>query len=259
VKVLVAVKQVAILAEEFELDGADTVPPGALRRRLNELDAHSLEAALTLNEDESGEVVAATVGDEQAEDALRSCLAMGADRALRIWGEELARADALTVAAALATLARVEQPDLILCGAQSSDAADAATGVALAGLLDLPRVAVVTAIERDGDRLVVQRELDGGALEVLRVGTPAVLTVQTGINDPRHATLRAIKQARSKPVTVLAPSELALDAADLEAATGSRRVRLLAPADGASATLLHGAPEQIAAQIAEIVREAVRA
>jgi electron transfer flavoprotein beta subunit len=259
VKILVAVKQVAALAEEFALDGADAVPPDALRRRLNELDAHSVEAALILNEGESGEVVAATVGDAQTEEALRSCLAMGAGRAVRVWGEQLLGADTLTVAAALTALARVEQPDLILCGAQSSDAADAATGVALAGLLDLPRVAVVTAIERDGERLVVQRELDGGALEVLRLATPAVLTVQTGINDPRHATLRAIKQARAKPVTVLAPSELALDAADLEAAAGSRRMRLLAPAEGASATLLHGAPEQIAAQIVEIVREAVRA
>jgi electron transfer flavoprotein beta subunit len=259
VKILVAVKQVALLADEFELDGADTVPPDALRRRLNELDAHAVEAALTLNEGEPGEVVAATVGDQHAEDALRSCLAMGADRALRVWGEELAGADTLAVAAALAALARVEQPDLILCGAQSSDSADAATGVALAGLLDLPRVAVVTAIERDGDRLVVQRELDGGALEVLRLGTPAVLTVQMGINEPRHATLRAIKQARSKPVTVLAPSELALDAADLEAAAGSRTVRLLESAEGTGATLLRGAPERIAAQIVEIVREAVRA
>jgi electron transfer flavoprotein beta subunit len=259
VKILVAVKQVAVLAEEFALDGADTVPPDAVRRRLNELDANSVEAALTLNEGEPGEVVAVTVGDQHAEDALRSCLAMGADRAVRVWGEQLVGADTLAVAAALAALARVEQPDLILCGAQSSDSADAATGVALAGLLDLPRVAVVTAIERDGDRLVVQRELDGGALEVLRVGTPAVLTVQSGINDPRHATLRAIKQARSKPVSVLAPSELALDAADLEVAAGSRRLRLFAPAEIAGATLLEGAPDRVAAQIAEIVREAVSA
>jgi electron transfer flavoprotein beta subunit len=259
VKILVAVKQVAVLAEEFALDDAGTVPPDALRLRLNELDAHSVEAALILNEGGSGEVVAATVGDRQAEQALRSCLAMGADRALRVWGKELDGLDTIAVAAALAALARVEQPDLILCGAQSSDAANAATGVALAGLLDLPRVAVVTAIERDGDRLVVQRELDGGALEVLRVGTPAVLTVQTSINEPRQATLRAIKQARSEPVSVLAPSELALNSAGVEAAAGARRVRLLAPDAGTSATLLQGAPDRIAAQIAEIVREAVRA
>jgi electron transfer flavoprotein beta subunit len=259
VKILVAVKQVTVLAEDFALDGDDAVAPDALRRRRNELDAHSLEAALILNEGEAGEVVAATVGDEDAQDALRSCLAMGADRALRVWGEELAGADALTVAVALAAVARVEQPDLILCGAQSSDAADAATGVALAGLLDLPRVAVVTAIERDGDRLVVQRELDGGAVELLRIATPAVLTVQSGINVPRHATLRAIKQARSTPVSVLAPGELALDRADIEAAAGSRRVRLFAPAEATGATLLQGAPDRIAAQIAEIVREAVSA
>ena len=94
---------------------------------------------------------------------------------------------------------------------------------------------------------------------MLQVATPAVLTVASGINDPRHATLRAIKQARAKPVRVLAPSELALDPADLETAAGSRRVRLLAPGEGSGATLLQGAPDRIAAQIAEIVRAAVRA
>jgi electron transfer flavoprotein beta subunit len=256
VRILVAVKQVAILAEELELDGDGAVARDELQWRLNEWDAFSVQAALALNEGEQGEVLVATVGAEHAEEGLRACLAMGADRALRVWGDELADADSLAVAATLAALARSERPDLILCGAQSSDAGDAATGVALAGLLDL---AHVVAIERDGDRLTVQREVQGGAIEVLRVRTPALLTVQTGINDPRQPTLREIKRARGEPIDVLSPVELGLQAGDLAAAAGARIVRLLEPPKGGGARALDGPPDRIAAQIAEIVQAALSA
>lgn len=258
-KILVPVKQVAVLDEDFALDAAGAVPDDALDWALNEWDAFSLEAALQLNEGEDGEVLAVTVGDERAEEGLLACLAKGADRAIRVWDESLRGADALAVANLLATLARAEAPELILCGVQSSDAVNSATGVALAGLLDLAHVAVVNAIERDGERLTVQRELEGGVVEVLRLATPALLTVQTGINEPRYATLRAIKQARAKPLDVLTPSELGLDLEDLADAAGSRTVRLLEPEDGASASLLEGQPDQIAARIAEIVKEAMSA
>ncbi len=258
-KILVPVKQVAILDEDFALDAAGAVPDDALDWALNEWDAFSLEAALQLNEAEDGEVLAVTVGDERTEEGLLACLAKGADRAIRVWDESLRGADALVVANVLAALARAEAPELILCGVQSSDAVNSATGVALAGLLDFAHVAVVTEIERDGERLTVQRELEGGVVEVLRLSTPALLTVQTGINEPRYATLRAIKQARAKPLDVLGLGELGLDAADLADASGSRTVRLLAPAQGAGASLLEGQPDQIAARIAEIVKEAMSA
>jgi len=205
VKILVAVKQVARLEDDFELNGSAAIDPAALDWQLNEWDTFSLEAALQLLENGAGgEVVAVTVGDERSEDGLLACLAKGADRAVRVWEEALAGADPLAVASVLAAVAAREQPDLILCGVQSSDAAAAATGVAVAGLLDLTRVAVVNAIERDGERLRVQRELDGGDVEVLSLSMPALLTVQTGINEPRYATLRAIKQARAKPLEMLA-------------------------------------------------------
>lgn len=258
-KILVPVKQVAILDEEVELDGGAGVPADALDWQLNEWDAFSLEAALALNEGEDGEVLVASVGDEQAEEGLLACLAKGADRAVRVWDDSLAAADALAVAELLAALARRESPDLILCGVQSSDAVASATGVALAGLLDLPHVAVVTSIERDGERLLVQRELEGGTVELLRLSTPALLTVQTGINEPRYATLRAIKQARAKPLDVLEPGDLGVGAEQLRDAAGSRTVRLLAPDAGAGASLLEGDAEQIAARIAEIVKEAMSA
>jgi electron transfer flavoprotein beta subunit len=268
VKLLVPVKQVARLAEDAVLDDAGRLVPESLEWQLNEWDAFAVEAALALVEAEgpgageaagagegAGEVVVATVGGEHAEAGLRSYLAMGADRAVRIWDSALHDADALAVASVLAALATREQPDLILCGAQSSDAANAATGIAVAGLLELPHVAVVNAIERDGARLIVQRELDGGAVEVLGLSLPALLSVQTGINEPRHATLRAIKQAREKPLARLGLDELGLDADTLRAGAGARIVRLVVPERDAHARMIEGSAEEIAARIAAIVSE----
>jgi electron transfer flavoprotein beta subunit len=258
VKVLVAVKYAARLEGEPRFDGA-AVAADALEHELNEWDAFSLEAAQQLVEEGEGEVVVATVGDEEAEEGLMACLAKGADRAVRVWDPALAGADALAIATVLAALAKREQPDLILTGVQSSDAANAATGVALAGLLDLPRVAVVGGIERDGEHLLVRRELEGGASEMLRLALPALLTVQTGINEPRYATLRAIKQARSKPLEALELGELGLDGEAALAAAGSRTVGLGVPERGDGASMLDGSPGAIAERIAELVREGVRA
>ncbi|MBS1862200.1 MAG: electron transfer flavoprotein subunit beta/FixA family protein [Actinobacteria bacterium] len=252
-KVLVPVKSVAQIDGEPLLDGAAEVSPDLLEWRLNEWDEFALEAALRLVEGDGGEVVVVTVGQEEAEEGLLACLAKGADRAVRIWDPALAGADPLAVAGLLARLATEEQPDLILGGVQSSDSGNAATAVALAGLLDLPRVAVVAGIELDGDQLTVERELDGGAIEVLRLRTPALLTVQTGINEPRYATLRAIKQAKAKPLATLGPAELGTDAAAALALAGSRTVALAMPERGEGATMIDGPPSAIAGRIAEIV------
>src|SRR5271166_6256192 len=163
-KVVVPVKSVALLDDEFELlgDGAG-VDPDSLEWDLNEWDSFSIEAAVQIREVRGeGEVVAVTVGDEEAEDGLLSALAKGADRGIRIWDEALADADALAVARVLASAVEPESPDLVLCGVQSSDAVNSATGVALAGYLGLPHVAVVKKLELDGDRATVERELEGG-------------------------------------------------------------------------------------------------
>jgi electron transfer flavoprotein beta subunit len=259
-KILVGVKVVASLDEDFELGEDDaTVRADALEWQLNEWDSFSLEAAQQLNEGEDGEVVVVTIGDEQVEQSLRSCLAKGADRAIRVWDESLRDADALAIASVLAAVVRTEQPQLILCGVQSSDAVESATGVALAGLLELPRVAVVTGIERAGERLTVQRELEGGTIELLDVSLPCLLTVQTGINEPRYASLRAIKQSSAKPLDVSSLQDVGLDASAVAAHAGSRTVRLRAPARTAGATMIEGATPEIAARIAEIVRGAMSA
>lgn len=249
-KTVVCVKQVAVLGDEVEFtDDERDVDPDYLERSLNEWDVSAVEEALRIKESlGEGEVVVVTVGDEESEEALRRCLAMGADRAIRVAAEGIDDADPLTVARGLAAVARREEPDLVLSGVQSSDSVQAATGVMLAELLDLARVAVVTKISCDfGSRKAeVYRELEGGLLDVVEVDLPALLTIQTGINEPRYANLRAIKQANLKEI-----EEVELE----RTGPGAYRVvRMFVPERGAGAELLGDDAGEVAARIADLVK-----
>jgi electron transfer flavoprotein beta subunit len=247
-KIVVAVKQVATPDEDFDLSGdGRSIEEDALEWDLNEWDTFAMEAALELRDDAGeGEVVAVTVGNDEAREGLLTVLAMGADRAVHLRSDELL--DPLAIARLLAPVVREEAPDLVLCGVQSSDAVNGATGVALAGLLNLPRVAVVKKIDVDGGTATVERELEGGLVERVRVALPALLTVQTGINEPRYATLRGIRQASAKPMDVR-------EAPEVEA--GSRLVSLSAPPKGEGADMLDGGAGEIAQRIAAIIKSKV--
>src|SRR3954447_16197415 len=256
-RIVVPVKQVAVVDEDFELadDGA-RVAPDFLEWSLNEWDEFSLEAALQLaGADGSGEVVVVTVGDDEATEGLLTCLAKGADRGVRIWEESLEGADPLAVARVLAAAGGRESPDLVLCGVQSSDAVNSATGIGLAGHLDLPHVAVARAISADGGSLTVERELEGGLVEVLRIGLPALLPVRSGITEPRYANLRAIKQAREKPLEVLDLAGLGLSPDEVAAASGAHLRKLAVPEAGEGAEMLQGSTAEMASRIREIVQE----
>jgi electron transfer flavoprotein beta subunit len=249
VKIVVCVKQVAVLGDEVEFTSDERdVDEDYLEFALNEWDSYSLEEALLIKEGiGEGEVVAITVGNEDAEEALRRCLAMGADRAVRVATEGNRTADPLTIARTLAAAIRPEDPDLVFAGVQSSDSVEAATGIMLAELLGLPRVAVVTKIDYDhrARQATVHRELEGGLLDIVNVDTPAVLTIQTGVKQPRYATLRAMKQAREKEITVL----------DGMAGPPAYRVRrMFVPIGGKSAEPLGDEPGEVARRIAELVR-----
>jgi electron transfer flavoprotein beta subunit len=258
-KVVVPVKQVAVVDEDFELaDDGSAVDPDFLEWSLNEWDEFSVEAALQLA-GEDGEVVVVTVGDEEATEGLLTCLAKGAARGIRVWEDSLAGADALAVARVLAAVVSRESPDLVLCGVQSSDAVNSATGIGLAGLLDMPHVAVARAISSDGGSLTVERELEGGLVEVLRIGLPALLTVQTGINEPRYANLRAIKQAREKPLEVLDLAGAGLSADDVASASGAHLRKLAVPDAGEGAEMLTGSAAEVATRIREIVEDRLSA
>lgn len=188
-----------------------------------------------------------TVGDEEAEGALRRCLAMGADRAIRIDAEPR---DPISTARALAETVAAESPDLVLTGVQSADSVQGSTGAALAELVGLPRVAVVTKLEWSGSGpATVDRELEGGLVDVVEVDTPALLTIQTGINQPRYANLRAIKQAEQHEIRVV----------DADPGEPAYRVRrMFAPPRGAGAELIDGNAAQVAQRIAELLKERLK-
>jgi electron transfer flavoprotein beta subunit len=247
VKVVVAVKQVAQLGDEVEFaDDERDVDPDYLDFALNEWDSYATEEALQIRERAGdGEVVVVSVGPEDVEDAMRRALAMGADRAIRVDVED--PLDPIRVARALAEVVRAEDPDLVLCGVQSSDSVQAATGTALAELLGLPRVAVVTKLELGDGKATVHRELEGGLVDVTEVDTPCVITIQTGINEPRYATLRAIKQAEQKEIEVREPGDLGAPAYSVR--------RMFVPPKGEGAEMLDGSPADVAQRIKEILEE----
>ena len=251
-KVVVCVKQIAVLGDEVEFaDDERDVDPDFLDYALNEWDSYATEEALQLVERAGeGEVVVVSVGDEDSEDAMRRALAMGAGRGIRVWAPELAGADPIVVARALAEVVRAESADLVFCGVQSSDSVQAATGVALAELLELPRVAVVTKVSLGDGTATVHRELEGGLVDVVEVDTPCVLTIQTGINEPRYATLRAIKQAEQKDIEVREPGDLGEPA--------FRVRRMFVPPKGEGAEMLDGSPSEVARRIKELVEERLK-
>ena len=250
VRILVAIKHAAVLGDEYAFteDGRD-VRPEHLEFVLNEWDEAGLEEALlTVEKLGGGEVVAVAVGPEDAEVSLRKVLAKGADRAVRVWNDDLTGAGPVTIARALAGVALQETPDLIFAGVQSSDQAHGSTGIALARILGLPHAAAIVEIDWDGGpKLTATRELEGGARHRFQTAHPAVLTVQTGINMPRYATMRMIKKAKMKPLVVLDGAP-AIDG-------GSYVVRRMYKPVQTKARMLEGGPDETAAAIVEIIRE----
>jgi electron transfer flavoprotein beta subunit len=173
---------------------------------LNEPDAYALEEGLRLREAHSGEVVVCAAGPARVSQVIKEALARGADRAIHVEDEGLASADAAAIADVLAAAVREERFDLILTGLQSDDQGHAQTGVALAARLDLPHATIIMDVKVDGGRVRVKRELEGGWFQWLELPTPAVLTIQSGINQLRYATLKGIMAAKKKEIRKLTPS-----------------------------------------------------
>jgi len=259
-KILVAVKQVAALDEDFEFrdDGRD-VDPDFLIRDLNEWDDFSLEEAVKIKEAAADpvEIVAVSVGPQEVDESLRKCLAKGADRAIRVWDAAIEGSDPIAIARVLAAVAKREAPDMLFAGVQSSDQAFASTGIATAAFLGWPHAAVVSYLSYAPGAKAAQfrRELEGGLLQEVQIQCPAVLTIQLGINTPRYASLRSIKQAAAKPIEVQSLAELGLSGADVGEAGSASRVRRMYLPDKARAQLIEGDVAAQAARLAAIIRE----
>jgi electron transfer flavoprotein beta subunit len=257
-KILVTVKEVAEVDDEFEIDGLD-VAERYLDYDLNEWDDYAVEEAVQLSEaNDDVEVVTVTIGPERSEETIRMALAKGADRAVRVWDDALAEAEFLDVstkADLLAAVVEAEEPDLVLTGVQSADDSFGATGVALAERVGFEWAAVVNNLEHDATANVseVRRELEGGVEELTEVEGPAVLTIQTGINEPRYASLRGIRQAQRKPLEVQSFEDLGIDESVVDSPVSL--TSMYEPESESDAVVWEGSPEETADELATFLRE----
>ncbi|AQL42875.1 electron transfer flavoprotein subunit beta [Halorientalis sp. IM1011] len=257
-KILVTVKEVAEVEDEFEISGGD-IAQQYLEYDLNEWDDYAVEEAVQISEDvDDVEVVTATIGPERAEETIRMALAKGADRAIRVWDDEIESAGKLDVdtkAELLAGVVEEEDPDLVLTGVQAGDESNGATGVTLAEKIGFEWAAVVNQLDLDveGGVANVHRELEGGVEELTEVESPAVLTIQSGINEPRYASLRGIRQAQSKPLDVQTLADVGLDAGDLESPLN--QTDMYEPESEGDATVWSGDAEETAGELADFLRD----
>ena len=252
--VVVCVKQVPEVAEaELELTREGERDLEDLVLGVNEWDDYAVETAIRLQESQGGRVTVVSLGDDEAEDVLRRALAMGADEAVRIESEDFEGCDAHGIASALAAAIRPLEPDLVLAGAQSSDTGWGQVGPRLAALLDLPHATLAIRLEVEDGRAVVHRELESNTEEVVELTLPALVTVQTGICEPRYVSVMGIRRVRRLPIRVLEAEEL-----DLEPPESSVRERRLSlPVREGGAELLVGRLEAICERTADLIRAAV--
>jgi len=257
-KVLVTVKEVAEVEDDFEISGTE-ISDTYLEYDLNEWDDYAIEEAVQLKEAGiADEVVTVTIGPERSEETIRIALAKGSDRAIRVWDDAFENVDLLDVNAKAQLLGAVvenENPDLILSGVQANDDSFGATGVALARHIGFEWAAVVNALEIDTDAETahVRRELEGGVEELTDVEIPAVLTIQTGINEPRYASLRGIRQAQSKEIKPQSLDDLGLDASTTESSLDI--TAMYEPETESDAQYLEGDADEQAAELAEVLND----
>ena len=253
-KILVCIKQVPQKDAPLKLNDAGTWIREDVSYEVNEPDAYALEEALRQKEKHGGEVVVVTAGPARAQQVLREALAKGADRAIHLEDPAFVSQDAFNIARAFAAAIKDEQFDLIFTGLQSDDYGYAQTGVILAELLGWPHATIIMQIEKQDGGIKVKRELEAGYFQFIEMPLPAVLSIQSGINKLRYATLIGIKQAKNKPQRKVALAEV-------QSALGENQLKiekLYIPQKSKKTEMLEGSPGEVAKKLVEKLRNDVR-
>lgn len=261
-KILVCIKQVPAKDSPLRLtEDAKWIRDADLSFEINEPDTFALEEALQLKEKHGGEVVAASVGPARVQQAIREALSKGADRAIHIDDDSGSKLDSFFIARLIAEAVRAEAFDLILTGLQSDDLGFAQTGVILAELLGLPHATIIMEVQAEvgamaGGRLKVKRELEAGWFQWVEMPLPALLTIQSGINKPRYATLKGIKGAKSKEIRRVTASDLGLKP---EHASGRSELRrIYVPVKTKKTEFIDGPPKEAAAKLVQKLQREAR-
>lgn len=257
-EIYVCIKRVADTSEvEIEVDRSGlALEEDDFSWDINEWDNFAVEAAVQLKEEHGGNVTAITVGSEDDEEVLRRALAMGCDQAIHCSDPAFENGDAWEVAQVLATTLKGKALDLLLFGAISADENRGQVGGFVAGLLDLPLVSLATALKVEDGKAIVQHEVENGLERVREVDLPAVITVQTGINEPRYVSIRGIRKVGSMEIPTCSLNELRLT--DESFGASARRVRLeelRLPAHGDGAQILEGRDEEMIDKVVDFLQE----
>lgn len=210
-KIIVLMKQVANKDAILRINREEKwIEEGDLSFEVNESDGYALEESLRLKEKKGGEVIVCSMGPQRVKSVIKDALARGADRAIHVVGDNVAHVGPYAAARILAEAIRDEQPDLVMTGLQSDDYGYAQTGVILAELLGLPHATIVIEVDVSGEDFRVKRELESGWYQWYTMPTPALLTIQSGINPIRYATLKGIMAAKKKEIREVQPAAEAL-------------------------------------------------
>ena len=250
-KIAVCIKQV--VTREWQLRISETktwIRDQDASFELNEPDAYALEEALRLKEKHGGEVVVCSAGPARAAQVIREALARGADRAIHVESDALASADAFTVADALADAIRDEKFDLVLTGLQSDDQGFGQVGVVLAEKLRMPHATIIMEVQAADGGLRVKRELEGGWFQWVALPLPALLTIQSGINQLRYATLKGIMGAKKKEIRKVTPASAGVPAQQI--------VSAYFPEKGKKTRMISGSPPEVARQLVTVLRDEAR-
>ncbi len=257
-KTLVCIKYVPDTSEaevKVNPDGI-TVDDSRFSFDINDADNYAVEESVLLKEAHGGEVTVLSMGPKKSEVMIRMALAKGCDKAVRVEDDRVAGHDPLMVAKTLAGAIKGQEFDLVLTGCMASDDWHMSTGVALAEELGVNHASMVNYVEVMDGKVKVHRELEGGLLEAVELELPAVLTIQTGINEPRYAPIRGIRQAQKKELNVVSLDDLGIDP-ETVGMDASQVVleKLYIPEVESTAEFIEGEPEEKAEKLASILQK----
>jgi electron transfer flavoprotein beta subunit len=253
---MVCIKQVPHQDARLDVRGDGTwIQEDNIKFEINPYDQHALEAALQLKDAGGGEVVVVSIGPERVTQSLRTALGMGADRAVHVKDAAADGSDALGIAKVLAAVAKGESPDVVFTGFMSDDGNIAAVGPMLATLLGIPHTTTAVHLEKKNGTLQVERELEGGALEVVELKTPCLVTTQTGMNQVRYASLKGIMAAKKKPIDVKTAADLGVAGQVGAGAAKVKIEKLYTPPKGQGAEILTGPTDEVVGRLVGKIKE----
>jgi electron transfer flavoprotein beta subunit len=243
--IIVCIKQVPAKDAPLTIAG-NWIRESDIGFEMNEPDSFALEEALRLKEKHGGEVIALSMGPDRVKQTIKEALAKGADRGIHIADDQFAQLDPLATASALAAAIKKEKVDLILTGLQSDDHGFGQTGVLLAGVLDLPHATIIMQIEVADGHMKLKRELEAGWFQHIECPLPAVLSIQSGINKVRYATLKGIMAAKKKEIAVLTRESLGV-----AAGTTQKIEKIYIPIKSKKTEFLTGSAKEVATKLVE--------